>query len=141
MDEMKDDDAAEMTKAALVENYQRGEPTAFAFYGGFESRDDLKSKQIVVGAIKLLFNDFFPVRVLIADGASKERAIEFLRLVIRDIERNGVHQAPLDFGEPLETWRDAPPRCALCSAVDVDHGARWHGGRYLCQECYDKTKE
>jgi hypothetical protein len=141
MDDMKDDDAADMTKTALVENYQRGEPTTFAFYGGFESRGDLKSKQIVVGAIKLLFNDFFPVRVLIADGASKEQAIEFLQLVIKDIERNGVHQAPLDFSEPLETWRDAPPRCALCSAVDVDHSARWVSGRYLCQECYDKTKE
>jgi hypothetical protein len=138
MDEMKDDDAADVTKAALVENYKRENPTTFAFYGGFESRNELKSKQLVVGAIKLLFNDFFPVRVLITDGASKEQALEFLKLVMVDIERNGIHQAPLDFSEPLETWRDAPPRCALCSAVDVDHGARWDGGRYLCRECHEK---
>lgn len=138
MDEMKGDSVADATKAALVEKYQREEPTVFAFYGGFESRDEPKSKQLVVGAIKHLFNDFFPVRVLIVDGASKEQALEFLRLVMKDIERNGVHRAPLDFCEPLETWRDAPPRCAICSAVDVDGGARWDGGRYLCRECYDK---
>jgi hypothetical protein len=141
MDVMKDDNSADATKTNLMENYQRGEPTTFAFYGGFESRDELKSKQVVVGAIKLLFNEFFPVRVLIVDGASKEQALEFLRLVIKDIERNGVHRAPLDFSEPLETWRDAPPRCTLCSAVDTDHSARWEGGRYLCRDCYDKTKE
>jgi hypothetical protein len=138
MDDMKDDDAGDATKAVLVENYQREEPTAFAFYGGFESRDELKSKQVVVGALKLLFNKFFPVRVLIVDGVSKEQALEFLQMVIKDIERNGVHRAPIDFSEPLETWRDAPPRCAVCSAVDVDGGARWEGGRYLCRECYDK---
>jgi hypothetical protein len=138
MDEMKDDDAADMTKAVLLEQYGRGEPTVFAFYAGFESRDGLKSKQLIVGSSKLLFNNFFPVRVLIADGASKEQALEFLRLVMRDIERNGVHQAPLDFTEPVEIWRDGPPRCALCSAVDVDHSARWEGGRYLCRECYEK---
>jgi hypothetical protein len=138
MDEMKDDSVADATKASLVEKYQREDPTVFAFYGGFESRDEPKSKQLVVGSIKHLFNDFFPVRVLIVDGVSKEQALEFLRLVMTDIERNGVHRAPLDFSEPLETWRDAPPRCAFCSAVDVDGGARWDGGRYLCRECYDK---
>ncbi|HEY8459253.1 MAG TPA: hypothetical protein VIM99_02675 [Blastocatellia bacterium] len=141
MDELKDGDAADLTKAVLVEKYQREDPTTFAFYGGFESRDELKSRQLVVGAAKLLFNDFFPVRVLIADGASKEQALEFLRLVIKDIERNGVHQAPLDFSEPLETWRDAPPRCNICSAVDADHSARWEGELYLCRECYQKTNE
>lgn len=139
MDEIKDDDPADATKAALVENYQREDPTTFAFYGGFESRDELKSKQVVVGALKLLFNGFFPVRVLIVDGTPKEQALEFLRLMMKDIERNGVHRAPLDFIDPLETWRDAPPRCALCSAEDVGHGSRWDGGRYLCRECYDKT--
>jgi hypothetical protein len=138
MVESKDGSIEDATKAALVEKYQREDPTVFAFYGGFESRDEPKSKQLVVGAIKLLFNDFFPVRVLIADGATKERALEFLRLVMKDIERNGVHPAPIDFSDPLETWRDAPPRCAFCSAVDVDGGARWEGGRYVCRECQDK---
>lgn len=138
MDDTKDDDAGGATKAALVEKYQREDPTTFAFYGGFESRDETKSKQVVVGAIKLLFNEFFPVRVLVVDGVSKEQALEFLRMVMKDIERNGVHRAPLGFSEPLETWRDAPPRCDVCSAVDVDGGARWEGGRYLCRECHDK---
>jgi hypothetical protein len=46
MDEMKDGHAADATKAVLVENYQRGEPTTFAFYGGFESRDESRSKQV-----------------------------------------------------------------------------------------------
>jgi hypothetical protein len=134
MDETKDIDAAAM-KAALVEKYQREEPRVFAFYGGFESRGETGSKQVVIGAIKLLFNDFFPVRVLIADGASKETALELLRMVMRDIERNDIHQAPLDFQEPSETWRDASPRCAFCLSADVDGVFRWDSGRYLCQEC------
>jgi hypothetical protein len=53
---MKDDNPADATKSTLVENYQREDPTTFAFYGGFESRDELKSKRVVVGVIKLLFN-------------------------------------------------------------------------------------
>src|SRR5262245_57534536 len=133
--EIKDSDAADVMKAALVEKYQREEPGVFAFYGGFESRGETKSKQVVVGTIKLLFNDFFPVRVLIADGASKETALEFLRMVMNDIERNSVHQAPLDFHEPSETWRDAPPRCSHCLAADADGGIQLDNGRYFCREC------
>jgi hypothetical protein len=140
VDVMKNDDTA-TTKTALVAKYEREEPTVFAFYGGFEARGEAKSKDVVVGAIKLLFNNFFPVRVLIADGASKEQALEFLRMVIEDVERNGVHQAPHDFHDPSETWRDAPPRCALCSAADVDGGIRWHNERRLCRECWREARE
>src|SRR5262245_24177165 len=139
MDEAKNETAAEAMKARLVEHYQREEPTVFAFYGGFESRAEAKSKQVVVGSIKHLFNDFFPVRVLIAEGASKEIALEYLQMMMKDIERNGVHREPLDFRETLENWRDAPPRCALCSAADVDGGIQWDDGRYICGECFSKA--
>jgi hypothetical protein len=141
VDEVKNGDAAAATKAALVEKYQREEPTVFAFYGGFEARGEAKSKNVVVGAIKHLFNNFFPVRVLIANGASKEQALEFLRMMMADIERNGVHQAPHDFHDPSETWRDAPPRCALCSAADVDGGIQWYNERRLCRECWREARE
>src|SRR5262245_1447956 len=93
-------------KATILDRQQHEEPTIFAFYGGFELADN-SSKHVVIGASRLLFNNFFPVRVLVADGTSKELALEFLQLVIDDIKRNGVHQAPDNFRDSSETFEDA----------------------------------
>src|SRR5262245_47949539 len=102
---MSEQNSNAAAKAALVEKAEREEPNVFAFYGGFESAD-AGSKHIVIGASKHLFNNFFPVRVLIPDGTSKELALEFLRMVTKDIERYGVLPAPADFRERSETFID-----------------------------------